>query len=111
MRFRKSWVKRACLAVPSSIKCIASATSMYSDRCHQSGSGLRFFFSVLAATRVVTADIQFPCFLIAHNNSASTTDPASTVAAFHGDTIAVWGCGPVGQFAMKSAFLLGAERV
>ena len=27
------------------------------------------------------------------------------------DTIAVWGCGPVGQFAMKSAFLLGAERV
>ncbi len=28
-----------------------------------------------------------------------------------GDTIAVWGCGPVGQFAMKSAFLLGAERV
>jgi threonine dehydrogenase-like Zn-dependent dehydrogenase len=28
-----------------------------------------------------------------------------------GDTIAVWGCGPVGQFAMASAFLLGAERV
>jgi threonine dehydrogenase-like Zn-dependent dehydrogenase len=28
-----------------------------------------------------------------------------------GDTIAVWGCGPVGQFAMKSAFLLGAEVV
>jgi threonine dehydrogenase-like Zn-dependent dehydrogenase len=28
-----------------------------------------------------------------------------------GDTIAVWGCGPVGQFAMASAKLLGAERV
>ncbi|HKP13903.1 MAG TPA: zinc-dependent alcohol dehydrogenase [Blastocatellia bacterium] len=28
-----------------------------------------------------------------------------------GDVIAVWGCGPVGQFAMKSAFLLGASRV
>jgi threonine dehydrogenase-like Zn-dependent dehydrogenase len=28
-----------------------------------------------------------------------------------GDTIAVWGAGPVGQFAIKSAFLLGAERV
>src|SRR5205085_3642051 len=28
-----------------------------------------------------------------------------------GDIIAVWGCGPVGQFAMKSAFMLGAERV
>jgi threonine dehydrogenase-like Zn-dependent dehydrogenase len=28
-----------------------------------------------------------------------------------GDTIAVWGCGPVGQFAIKSALLLGAERV
>jgi threonine dehydrogenase-like Zn-dependent dehydrogenase len=28
-----------------------------------------------------------------------------------GDTIAVWGCGPVGLFAMKSAVMLGAERV
>lgn len=28
-----------------------------------------------------------------------------------GDTVAVWGCGPVGQFAIRSAFLLGAERV
>ena len=28
-----------------------------------------------------------------------------------GDTVAVWGAGPVGQFAIKSAFLLGAERV
>jgi threonine dehydrogenase-like Zn-dependent dehydrogenase len=28
-----------------------------------------------------------------------------------GDVIAVWGCGPVGQFAMKSAFMLGAGRV
>ncbi|GAC1431950.1 MAG: zinc-dependent alcohol dehydrogenase [Terriglobales bacterium] len=29
----------------------------------------------------------------------------------HGDVIAVWGCGPVGQFAIRSAFLLGAEKV
>ena len=28
-----------------------------------------------------------------------------------GDTVAVWGCGPVGQFAIQSAYLLGAERV
>jgi threonine dehydrogenase-like Zn-dependent dehydrogenase len=28
-----------------------------------------------------------------------------------GDTVAVWGCGPVGQFAIKSAYLLGADRV
>ena len=28
-----------------------------------------------------------------------------------GDTVAVWGCGPVGQFAIRSAFLLGADRV
>lgn len=28
-----------------------------------------------------------------------------------GDTIAVWGAGPVGQFAIKSAYMLGAERV
>lgn len=27
------------------------------------------------------------------------------------DTIAVWGCGPVGLMAIKSAFLLGAQRV
>jgi threonine dehydrogenase-like Zn-dependent dehydrogenase len=28
-----------------------------------------------------------------------------------GETVAVWGCGPVGQFAIRSAFMLGAERV
>jgi threonine dehydrogenase-like Zn-dependent dehydrogenase len=28
-----------------------------------------------------------------------------------GQTVAVWGCGPVGQFAIKSAFMLGAKQV
>lgn len=28
-----------------------------------------------------------------------------------GQTIAIWGAGPVGQFAIRSAFMLGAERV
>lgn len=28
-----------------------------------------------------------------------------------GDTVAVWGAGPVGQFAVKSAYMLGAEQV
>ena len=28
-----------------------------------------------------------------------------------GDTIAIWGCGPVGQFAIRSALLLGAGKV
>ena len=28
-----------------------------------------------------------------------------------GDVVAVWGAGPVGQFAIASALLLGAERV
>lgn len=28
-----------------------------------------------------------------------------------GQTVAVWGCGPVGQFAIKSAFMLGAGDV
>jgi threonine dehydrogenase-like Zn-dependent dehydrogenase len=28
-----------------------------------------------------------------------------------GDVVAVWGCGPVGQFAIASAYLLGAEQV
>ena len=28
-----------------------------------------------------------------------------------GDTVAVWGCGPVGQFAIQSAFIMGAHKV
>lgn len=28
-----------------------------------------------------------------------------------GDVVAVWGCGPVGLFAIRSAYLLGAEKV
>ena len=28
-----------------------------------------------------------------------------------GDTVAIWGCGPVGQFAIRSALLMGAGRV
>jgi threonine dehydrogenase-like Zn-dependent dehydrogenase len=28
-----------------------------------------------------------------------------------GDVVAIWGCGPVGQFTIRSAFLLGADRV
>src|SRR5437868_4048446 len=36
---------------------------------------------------------------------------AENCAIQPGDTIAVWGCGPVGRFAMESARLLGAERI
>jgi threonine dehydrogenase-like Zn-dependent dehydrogenase len=36
---------------------------------------------------------------------------AENCAIEPGDTVAVWGCGPVGQFAIASAYLLGAERV
>jgi len=28
-----------------------------------------------------------------------------------GDIVAIWGCGPVGQFTIKSAWMFGAERV
>ena len=28
-----------------------------------------------------------------------------------GDTVAIWGAGPVGQFAIKSAYMFGAEKV
>ncbi len=28
-----------------------------------------------------------------------------------GDTVAIWGCGPVSQFAIRSAWMLGASRV
>lgn len=42
--------------------------------------------------------------------------PTGWMAAEHcdiepGDTVAVWGCGPVGLFAVQSAFKLGAHRV
>ncbi|MEX0142425.1 glutathione-dependent formaldehyde dehydrogenase [Massilia sp. LMS1-1-1.1] len=36
---------------------------------------------------------------------------AEACAIAPGQVVAVWGCGPVGQFAIQSAFLLGAERV
>jgi threonine dehydrogenase-like Zn-dependent dehydrogenase len=36
---------------------------------------------------------------------------AESCAIARGDTIAVWGCGPVGLLAIASAYLLGAERV
>lgn len=36
---------------------------------------------------------------------------AEACAIQPGDTVAVWGCGPVGQLAIKSAKLFGAERV
>jgi threonine dehydrogenase-like Zn-dependent dehydrogenase len=36
---------------------------------------------------------------------------AENCAIQPGDTVAIWGCGPVGQFAIQSARLLGAERV
>jgi threonine dehydrogenase-like Zn-dependent dehydrogenase len=29
----------------------------------------------------------------------------------NGDTVAIWGCGPVAQFAIRSCFMLGAGRV
>ncbi len=42
--------------------------------------------------------------------------PTGYMAAHHcniqpDDTVAVWGCGPVGQFTIRSAMLLGAGRV
>jgi threonine dehydrogenase-like Zn-dependent dehydrogenase len=36
---------------------------------------------------------------------------AENAAIKEGDTVAVWGCGPVGQFAIASALMLGAARV
>jgi threonine dehydrogenase-like Zn-dependent dehydrogenase len=42
--------------------------------------------------------------------------PTGYMAAEHyniqgGDIVAIWGCGPVGQMAIRSAYLLGAEKV
>jgi threonine dehydrogenase-like Zn-dependent dehydrogenase len=42
--------------------------------------------------------------------------PTGYMAAWHcdiqpDDTVAIWGCGPVGQFTIRSAVLLGAGRV
>ena len=50
------------------------------------------------------------CSLVRH-----LSRPATWRAEFcdikAGDTIAIWGCGPVGKITIRSAFLLGAERV
>jgi threonine dehydrogenase-like Zn-dependent dehydrogenase len=46
------------------------------------------------------------------SDAAPTGYFAADNADIHqGDTVAVWGCGGVGQMAIRSAYLLGAERV
>lgn len=49
---------------------------------------------------VMLADV-FPTGYMAAENADIEED----------DTVAVWGCGPVGQFAIQSARMLGADRV
>lgn len=70
--------------------------------------------------RVPFADVG-PCVVPSHLSDEQVlflTDifPTGYMAAENcniepGDTVAVWGCGPVGLFCIKSAFLLGAGRV
>ncbi len=36
---------------------------------------------------------------------------AENCAIQPGDVVAIWGCGPVGQFAIRSAYLMGASQV
>ena len=46
------------------------------------------------------------------SDAAPTGYFAADIAGIEaGDTVAVWGCGGVGQMAIRSAYLLGAERV
>jgi threonine dehydrogenase-like Zn-dependent dehydrogenase len=62
------------------------------------------------------------CFKIPHeisdDQAVFLTDifPTGYMAAENcniqpGDIVAIWGCGPVGQFAIRSAYLLGAKQV
>ena len=44
-------------------------------------------------------------------SSRRATWPPRTPQIEPGDTVAVWGCGPVGQFAIQSAWMFGAGRV
>ena len=44
-------------------------------------------------------------------SSRRATWPPRTAEIEPGDTVAVWGCGPVGQFTIQSAWMLGAGRV
>ena len=43
--------------------------------------------------------------------SPPATWPPRTLRLQQGDTVAIWGCGPVAQFAIRSAWMLGAGRV
>lgn len=93
-----------------------------------SGSGLFGYSHMMGGyaggqaeyVRIPFADIG-PCVVPAHLSDEQVlflTDifPTGYMAAENcgiepGDTVAVWGCGPVGLFCIKSAFLLGAGRV
>ncbi len=93
-----------------------------------SGSGLFGYSHMLGGyaggqaefVRVPFADVG-PCKVPSHLSDEQVlflTDifPTGYMAAENcaiepGDTVAVWGCGPVGLFCIKSAFLLGAARV
>ena len=44
-------------------------------------------------------------------SSRPATWPPTTATSSRDDTVAVWGCGPVGQFTIRSAMLLGAAKV
>ena len=57
-------------------------------------------FIVVYAVDAIPHQTQFLGFMAAENCGIQP-----------GQTVAVWGCGPVGQFAIRSAFLLGAGRV
>jgi threonine dehydrogenase-like Zn-dependent dehydrogenase len=55
------------------------------------------------ATRLRSKSAGRPLSGVAMNPADCAIEP--------GDTVAVWGCGPVGQFAMQSAWMFGAGRV
>ena len=57
--------------------------------------------SDLADEQVLMLSDVFPTGYMAAENAEIEED----------DTVAVWGCGPVGQFAVQSARMLGADRV
>lgn len=59
----------------------------------------------------VPEDVADESLLLLADTLPAGWQAARNAAIEPGDTIAVWGCGPVGLCTVRAAFLLGAERV
>ena len=66
-----------------------------------------FTLELMPMEEAVAPSLHNPDYV--HEQRLESTVKPLKVGTGPGDMVAVWGAGPVGQFAIRSAFLLGAE--